>query len=268
MEVGLIGAGNMARALARGWAEPLLFTDGGSGRARALAAEVGGEVASSNAELAERCRLVVLCHKPAQTEQVAGEIGDRTLMLISVLAGVTLERLRAAYPAAEVVRVMPNTAVEVRQGVICLASEGDARTDGGGAEGGDLAALARSRFERVGKVVDVPERLMELATAISGVAPAYLALVAEAQVEAAVGHRVPLELARQLVAGGLAGSAALLAARGMDTLGVRTEVASPGGVTVRGLAALESAGVRRAFDEAMDAVVGKQGVSSDGEDGS
>src|SRR5438270_10851779 len=104
MEVGLIGAGNMARALARGWAEPLLFTDGGSGRARALAAEVGGEVASSNAELAERCRLVVLCHKPAQTEQVAGEIGDRTLMLISVLAGVTLERLRAAYPAAEVVR--------------------------------------------------------------------------------------------------------------------------------------------------------------------
>jgi pyrroline-5-carboxylate reductase len=262
MEVGLIGAGNMARALARGWAESLLLTDGGSGRARALAAEVGGEVATSNAELAERCRLVVLCHKPAQTEQVAAEIGDRARLLISVLAGVALERLRAAYPRAEVVRAMPNTAVEVRQGVTCLAVERDARAEGvGGAdgtEGGDLAELARARFERVGEVVDVPEHLMELATAISGVAPAYLALVAEAQVEAAVGHGVPIELARQLVAGGLAGSAALLAARGMDTLGVRAEVASPGGMTVRGLAALESAGVRGAFDEAMDAVAGKR----------
>jgi pyrroline-5-carboxylate reductase len=258
MEVGLIGAGNMARALARGWAEPLLFTDGGSGRARALAAEVGGEVAASNAELAERCRLVVLCHKPAQTERVAAEVRDRAPRIVSLLGGVPLKRLHAAYPTAHIVRAMPNTAVEVRQGVTCLSSgDGGGSDDGGGDRGGndDLVELARARFERVGRVVSVPERLMELATAISGVAPAYVALVAEAQVDAAVRHGMPAALAGELVAGGLGGSAALLAARDMDTLGVRREVASPGGLTARGLAALEGAGVRSAFDEAMSAVL-------------
>src|SRR5436305_11753768 len=65
MRVGLVGAGNMARALARGWGDPVLCSDGGSGRARALAEELGGEAVSS-ATLAERADLVVLCHKPAQ----------------------------------------------------------------------------------------------------------------------------------------------------------------------------------------------------------
>ncbi len=66
MEIGLIGCGNMARALARGWGRPLLYADPLAERARSLAAEVGGEAVASNAELAARAELLVLCHKPAQ----------------------------------------------------------------------------------------------------------------------------------------------------------------------------------------------------------
>ena len=65
MKVGLIGAGNMARAMARGWGEPVLVSDSGSGRARELAAELGGR-AASNVEVAREADLVVLCHKPYQ----------------------------------------------------------------------------------------------------------------------------------------------------------------------------------------------------------
>ena len=72
MRVGLIGAGNMARALARGWGEPVLVSDAGSGRARALAEELGGEAVDSNLEVARAAELVVLCHKPAQLAEVAG----------------------------------------------------------------------------------------------------------------------------------------------------------------------------------------------------
>ena len=72
MQVGLIGAGNMARALARGWGDPVLVSDGGSGRARELARELGGEAFDSNAEVADRADLVVLCHKPAQLGDVVG----------------------------------------------------------------------------------------------------------------------------------------------------------------------------------------------------
>ena len=73
MRVGFIGAGNMARALARGWGDPVLCTDSGSGRARALAEELGGEAVASNRELAERAELVILAHKPAQLQEVAWE---------------------------------------------------------------------------------------------------------------------------------------------------------------------------------------------------
>src|SRR3954454_2267532 len=100
--LGLVGSGNMARALARGWGEPVLATDSGSGRARQLVEEVGGEALASNAELAQRAGAVVLAHKPYQLAQVAGEIAPHARYVISVLGGVTLAQLHAAYPEATV----------------------------------------------------------------------------------------------------------------------------------------------------------------------
>src|SRR3954471_19009445 len=99
MKIGLIGSGNMARALARGWGEPVLCTDGGSGRAAALAAEVGGEALTSNGELAERADVVILCHKPYQLEAVADQVAGRAQAVVSVLGAVPVAALRAAYPA-------------------------------------------------------------------------------------------------------------------------------------------------------------------------
>ena len=97
---------------------------------------------------------------------------------------------------------------------------------------------------------------MSVAGGCSGVGPAYWALLVEAQVDAAVKRGMPAALATQLVTETMAGSAELLRARGGDTLAVRREVASPGGTTARGLAALERGGVRTAFSNAMDDVVG------------
>ena len=238
----------MARALARGWAEPVLCTDAGSGRAAALVAEVGGEALDSNAELAERAEMVFLCHKPVQLESVAAEIAGSARVVVSVLGATPLDALRAAYPEATIVRTMPNTPVEVRRGVICLSTEA----------GIDPAALAsvRERLERVATVVEVDDGAMDVATAVMGVAPAYVSLVAEAQVDAAVKHGMPAPRAAQLFIETLAGTAELLAARGYDTLAVRREVTSPGGSTARGLAVLEAAGLRAAFAGALGAVVG------------
>ncbi len=87
-------------------------------------------------------------------------------------------------------------------------------------------------------------------------APAYVALIAEAQIDAGVRHGLRAEQAAGLVVQTLAGTAELLRKRDYDTLSVRREVTSPGGVTARGLAALERAGLRSAFDDALDAVLG------------
>ena len=114
-------------------------------------------------------------------------------------------------------------------------------------------------FARLGKVVSVPERLLDAATAISGVGPAYQALLVEAQVDAAVRRGLQAQLAAELVTATMAGSAALITAKGHDTLAVRREVTSPGGSTARGLDALERAGIRTAFQDAIDAVTGLGG---------
>jgi pyrroline-5-carboxylate reductase len=249
MQIGFIGSGNMARALARGWGEPVLCTDSGSGRAAALVAELGGEAVASNRELAERADVVILAHKPAQLGAVAAEVGDAAQVVVSLLARTSQAEVREAYPSATVFRVEPNTAVEVGRGVLAFATP-DAPVNA------TLQGSVQELFGRVGSVVEVPERLMGVAGACSGVGPAYWALLVEAHVEAAVRQGMPAPLATRLVIETMAGSAELLRARGGDTLGVRREVTSPGGTTARGLAALERGGVRAAFGAAMDDVVG------------
>jgi pyrroline-5-carboxylate reductase len=247
MRVGLIGSGNMARALARGWGDPVLCSDAGSGRAAALVEELGGEALDSNLAVAERADLVVLCHKPAGLKPVAKEIAGVAKAVASVLGATSTGMLRGAYPGTPVFRMMPNTAVEVRRGVVCY-------TPAPGVERA-LEAEVLALFGRLGRVVSLDERQMEVATAVMGVGPAYQALLAEAQVDAAVRHGLKPGLAAELVTETMGGTAALLAARGYDTLAVRREVTSPGGSTARGLTALERAGVRSAFQDAIDAVV-------------
>lgn len=248
MQVGLIGAGNMARALARGWGDPVLCSDSGSGRARQLAEELGGEALDSNLEVARRADLVILCHKPAQLRQVAAEIAAETKAVASILGGVRLGKLQEAYPGLPALTFMPNTPVEVRRGVTayCVASDVEP----------ELARQVVGLFERLGTALAVRDDQMDAVTALTGVGPAYDALLIEAQVDAAVRYGVAPELAARLAAETMAGTAELLAARQYDTQVVRREVTSPGGGTARGLAALERAGVRAAFQDAIDAVVG------------
>lgn len=235
----------MARALARGWGDPVLCSDSGSGRAAALAAELGGR-AASNVAVAEEADLVILCHKPAQFVSVAREIAGKAKAVASVLGSIGTGGLMTEYQGVPVFRLMPNTPVEVRQGIVCYSPAREVDPE--------LEREVIALFERLGTVVRIDEQLLGAATAVMGVGPAYQALLAEAQVDAAVRHGLKPALAARLVVDTMTGSAALLQARDYDTLTVRREVTSPGGSTARGLEALERAGVRSAFQSAIDRV--------------
>ena len=246
MQVGLIGAGNMARAIARGWGDPVLCSDGGSGRAVALAAELGGR-AASNVEVAAGSDIVFLCHKPHQLEAVAQEIRPQVRAVASVLAGSTdLAALGAAYPDIPVFRLMPNTPVEIGRGIVLY-------TPAPGVDA-ELEGQLLSLLARLGTVVSAGETELAVASSVTAVGPAYQALLVEAQIDAAVRHGLKPALAARLVVETMTGTGALLQARDYDTLAVRREVTSPGGSTARGLDALERAGVRNAFSLAMDRV--------------
>jgi pyrroline-5-carboxylate reductase len=238
MIVGFVGSGSMAGAIARGWKgefERMLFSDGGSGRAQALADELGGEVAS-NGEIAAGADFVVLAVKPAALDAVAPDLGDAG-RIVSVLAAVGVERLRAAFPGAEVLRTMPNVGVEVRKGVLCVA--------------GEAAPEVRSKLELLGRVVEIDDADFDAATAVMGCAPAYFALAAEAIAAAGAADGLDPALARELVTETAAGTAELL--RSWDPAALRDAVASPGGSTEAGLEALDREGAAAAFEAAVRA---------------
>ncbi|HUB72500.1 MAG TPA: pyrroline-5-carboxylate reductase dimerization domain-containing protein [Solirubrobacteraceae bacterium] len=266
MKIGLIGCGNMARALARGWGRPVLCADPIAGRAQALAAELGGEALATNAEVAARAELLVLCHKPAQLAQVAGEVGEGTTPVASILAVTPLAALRTAYPGRPVYRFVPSLPVEVRQGAVVQAAGRAVASAADGAAAGrvgelapaddpDLDAAVAALFAELGTLVTLDDALVDVAMGLMSCAPAYVALVAEAQIDAGVRRGVPAAQGAELVVQTLAGTAELLRRRGHDTMAVRREVSSPGGLTARGVDALERAGLRRAFSDALDAVL-------------
>jgi len=241
VKLGVIGAGSIARALVGGWGEKVVASDGGSGRAAEL-----GERLGSNRAVAEAADVVVLCHKPYQLDAVAGEIRDVTRAVVSALGGTSVAALEDAFPGVPVLAIMPNTPCEVGRGVVVQTTTEGPHTE--------LATRMRPLLERLGLVVELPAGLVGAATEVMGVGPAYLALVLEAQVDAAVRHGLSAPLATELATATMAGTAALLAARDGDTLAVRRGVTSPGGSTARGLAALERHGLRAAFSAAADAV--------------
>ena len=254
MKIGLIGAGNMAGALARGWSEQrnerapsLVVADIDRDRAVALAQAIGGSVASSNADLAEQADVVILCHKPPQLEEVADEIREHARAVVSILGGVPVAAVEAAYPDKPVYRFMPNQPAEVRRGVSCYVA-GSRAADGPEREVVEL-------FERIGSVVPMRDEQMDAATAVMSCSPAWLSLVAEALVDAGVARGLDQAESERMVAGAIAGTGELLSREGVTPAELRRRVTSPGGLTERGTAVLEDAGVRAAFDSAVEAVV-------------
>jgi pyrroline-5-carboxylate reductase len=238
MIVGFVGSGSMAAAMARGWQgefERMLFSDSGSGSAQRLAEELGGE-AATNAEIGARADLVVLAVKPARLSDAAAGLGEAKV-IVSLLGATSLETVAAAFPSAEVHRVMPNVAVEVRRGVLCVA--------------GSPSPVVREKLAALGHVVELPDEDFDVATAVMGCAPAYLALAVEAIAAAGAANGLDEQLARELVVETTAGTAELLRVR--HPADVRKAVASPGGSTEAGLEALDREGGREAFEAAVRA---------------
>lgn len=253
MKIGFVGSGSMAAAMARGWAGAdgfegeLLFTDSGSGRAAELAAELGGEAAPDNGALAARSDLLVLAVKPAQLGPVVTGLTAHGKPILSLLGATSLATLAEALPAVPLARVMPNVAVELRQGVLCYAAADGVEEK--------LDAELRELLGLLGTVIALDDELIDAATAVMGCSPAYFAVVCEALIDAAVREGIEPDAARRMVAETLAGTGALLHEHPAEK--IRRAVASPGGSTEAALEALEKHEFRKALDRAVKASLEK-----------
>jgi pyrroline-5-carboxylate reductase len=248
--VAILGAGTIGESLLRGllsggWREPgeIVATVHGEDRVRELEERHGVHVTLSNAEAVAGAALVVIAVKP----EVGGVLSPEQTVLSVAAAIPTAAIERRIAPGVPVVRAMPNRPATVHEGIAGICA--------GAHAGEEHLRLAEEALSHLGAVVQVPERYMDAVTAVSGSGPAYLALLAEAMIEAGILLGLSREISTQLVVQTMLGTARLLRDEGIHPVELREQVTSPGGTTIRAIRELERAGVRAAFLNAIQAAM-------------
>mgnify|MGYP002625601517 CR=1 FL=1 len=245
MATALVGGAIQARAIEAG---EVVGYDPSPEAAATFASETGAATVPEVGGLAG-CETFLLCTKPhhaAEALAALGAAGAGSGLLISVAAGISLDRLAAAAPSGfRVIRCMPNTPALVGEGASAFALGAGTTTDD--------AATARALLGSVGVVHEVPERLLDAVTGLSGSGPAFVFLMIEALADGGVRCGLPRAQALELAAQTLRGAATMVLRTGEHPGELKDRVASPGGTTIAGLAALESGGLRAALIDAVGA---------------
>lgn len=253
MKIGFIGGGALTEAMVKSLAgnlvkkpEDLFVSDHKQSRCDELREAYGLNAFVGADSFADGVDVLVLAVKPKDAEKAMEEIspgiGEGTL-LVSVVAGMKLESIEPYVPSNPVIRVMPNVAQSVGEGMAAFARGVSARAE-------DVAKV-QEIWASVGKVVEVPESLMDAVTGLSGSGPAFAFLMVDAMASGGVAAGLPRKTAVLLAAQTLLGSAKMVLETGLHPDVLRDQVTSPAGTTVAGLRVLEAKGIRSALTEAV-----------------
>jgi len=259
MNIGFIGGGAMAEAMLGGILANKLFapaevyvSDHKMKRCEQLHTLYGVHAALDASTFLDKLDIVVLAIKP-QAAQIAIESIVKFVkpdtMVISVIAGLTLNSLETYFVKQPVVRVMPNTPVAVGAGMSAIAlgkntSELNGKT-------------VETIFNAVGKAVILQESAIDAVTGLSGSGPGYAFIMIDALADAGVNAGLPRQISIMLAAQTLLGAAKMVLETGEHPAVLRDKVTSPGGTTIAGIHVLEQKGVRAALIDAVEAATNK-----------
>ncbi len=249
--IGFIGGGNMAEALIKGMAsqgmKDVFVSEPREERRRELERAYGVKTTGSNEEVVGACDIFFLAVKPQNMGAVLGEIADSMTerkTVVSIAAGVTLSYLEQMLGTKQLIRVMPNTPSLVQEGmsVMSLCS----------CFFGKETEIVRGILMSIGKVLTLPEHLMNAVTALSGSGPAFIALFLEAMIESGERMGISRSDSAQLAVQTLLGTAKLLDT-GKSPENLRKMVTSPGGTTEAGLKAFGEGDLKGLVGAALEA---------------
>jgi pyrroline-5-carboxylate reductase len=249
--IAFIGGGNMAEALIRGMVQSgmrdIVVSEPREQRRSHLEAAYGIRITADNLDAVSSADIIILAVKPQNMDEVLGEIAgsigeDKTV--VSIAAGITISYLQGRLKTARLVRVMPNVASMVQEGmaVISLCECMDEK----------VTAVIRDIFMASGRVLTLPEKYMDAVTAVSGSGPAFIARFVELMVEGGVKLGLREDDALELALQTLAGTSRLIEG-GLQPSRLIEMVKSPGGTTAEGLKALEESGLGEAVLGALEA---------------
>ena len=254
MKLGFIGTGNMASAIMGGIiknnvipAEEIIGADlFAAGRER-VQKEYGINVTADNKEVAQKAETIILSVKPQFYESVIADIKDVVTdkqIIITIAPGKTLAWLAEQFGKdVKIVRTMPNTPAMVGEGMTAVCPN-EHLTE-------DEIAYVKSLLESFSRAEIVPERLMDVVTAVSGSSPAYVFMLIEAMADAAVSGGMPRKQAYQFAAQAVLGSAKMVLDTGKHPGELKDMVCSPAGTTIEAGRTLEELGFRSSIIEAM-----------------
>ncbi|MEO8251872.1 MAG: pyrroline-5-carboxylate reductase [Chloroflexota bacterium] len=253
MHVAIIGAGVMAEAMIAALLADRLppgnvvASHPRRERRDALAAKHGIQAVARNPEAVDDAQIVVLAVKPQMLAGVMKELApalrDRQVVL-SIVAGATLRSLSSGLHHAAVVRAMPNTPAQIRRGIAVWSASPACSVE--------QRDLARAVLRALGDEKEVAdEEFVAMATALSGTGPTYLFAVMEALIDAGVHLGFPRELAHDLVAATLVGSAEFAARSELHPAQLRNAVTSPGGTSAAAIYELEKGRLRTVLSDAV-----------------
>ena len=256
LRIGFLGAGKMATALAQGWlqsgltaSQHLCASDPIPAARDQFSKTTGADALTDNSRVVSQSDILVLAVKPQNMPELLGEIRagiQARHLLISIAAGITLKQIADAVGADKrIIRVMPNTPCLVGASASAFALSSTTTP-------ADLQ-LAELLLNSVGRAVQVPEKLLDAVTGLSGSGPAFVAVIIEALSDGGVRMGLPRDLATMLAAQTVLGSAKLLLETGLHPGQLKDMVASPAGTTIAGLHALERGGLRAALIDAVEA---------------
>ena len=254
--LGFLGAGQMATALASGWVKAgqldpsrVLASDPLAPSREAFRLATGIEAGTSNTDVASKSNVLILAVKPQMLPVLLAEVGisiRSDALVISIAAGVKLQKLAEQMPTKpRLIRVMPNTPALV-------GSSASAYSLGPTATAED-ASLVKGLFEAVGVAFEVPEKLLDAVTGLSGSGPAFAYVFIEALADGGVKMGLPRDVALKLAAQTVLGAAKMVLETGQHPGQLKDAVASPGGTTIAGLHALELGAFRAAAMNAVEA---------------
>lgn len=259
--IGFLGFGNMAQAMAQGF---LQKDTPACGEIRACAKRweklqasterLGAIPCRDSLEVLEQSDILILAVKPYLIEEVLAPIKDKLegKVLLSVAAGWPFSRFEEILPpGVHHLSIMPNTPVAIGEGVVLLEEEHSLSQE----EHAYITELLAS----LGTVETVAAAQMDIAGTLSGCGPAYAAMFLEALGDAGVLHGLPRELSYRLAAQMLAGTGKLHLTTGQHPGAMKDAVCSPGGTTIKGVAQLERRGFRGTVTDAITAVLQPKG---------
>lgn len=254
-KIGFIGMGNMGYAILKGLLkeykkEDLLFTDVNREKMEQISEETGVAFVETNAECANQVKYIVLAVKPQFYEPVLKNIMNIVTadkIIISIAPGITIEHLKEKLGIDKrIVRAMPNTPALLGEGMTGVCYDAALFNE-------EEKMTIRTFFESFGKMQIVEERLINAVVCASGSSPAYVYMFIEALADSAVKYGLPREIAYQMAAQTVLGSARMVLETGKHPAELKDQVCSPGGTTIAAVSALEECGFRSAVIKASDA---------------